>query len=447
MSGTGTIDVARLIEGDRRSSVFTQVLVWSLALMFVEGYDMQSMAYAAPAVIHAWHLDKALFGPVFSASLVGYLVGALVVSNVSDRMGRKSAILGGVVVFGVFTLVTPLSDGLVMLMILRLLAGIGLGATVPSVIALNAEYVPDGDRGKRITLLFIGYTAGTALGGFLVSWTIPTFGWGSVFVIGGVLPLVLAVGAAVQMPESVRFLAVSGRQPEMLAALAARLRPELGITSATRFRAGEERGGGVPVQRLFTNGRTAMTVLLWAAYVLSLVGHFFLMSWLPTVLEAGGLPLQDAVIAGALFMTGGLVGTILMGLMMDRWGHGMVAVIFIVSMPLIVAIGFTHAEWLLMTLVFLAGVTLIGGQGGLNALSGILYPTHVRSTGSGWALGVGRLGSILGPVVGGLLIGAHMPATELFAWASVPAILCGLVILLLLRASRTAGAVGLVPAG
>ena len=444
MSTSGPIDIARLLEGDRSSPLYTQIIIWSLALMFVEGYDMQTMAYAAPAIIRDWHVDKALFGPVFSASLVGYLIGALVVSNISDRIGRKSTLIGGALVFGLFTLATPLATDLTTLMVLRVLAGIGLGGTVPSIIALNAEFVPERARGTRITLLYIGYTAGTALGGFIASYTIPHWGWGSVFVIGGILPLLLVLGAASQMPESVRFLAVSGRAPARLAAIAARLRPDLGITPATRFTTTEGAARGVPVRHLFAGGRAVMTTLLWATFILSLVGHYFLMSWLPTVLQAGGLPLQDAVIAGALFMTGGLVGTILSGIVLDRWGGGAVAMIFIAATPLIIGIGFAqHAETLLMILVFLAGVALIGGQGGLNALSGILYPTQARSTGAGWALGVGRIGSIFGPVVGGLMIGAHLSPVALFTWASVPAMLCGGTLLLVMRTRPDATPAGL----
>ncbi len=216
------------------------------------------------------------------------------------------------------------------------------------------------------------------------------------------------------------------------------MRPDLALTAASRFTVAEHRTEpGIPVRHLFTEGRAGVTALLWTAFVTSLMGHFFLTSWLPTVLDSSGVPLAHAVVAGSLIQGGGAAGSLIVGRLMDRIGMSAIVGAYVLSIPFVVLIGSAGLpEYALMLVVFMAGLCLLGGQIGLNALAGTIYPTFVRSSGAGWALGVGRIGSILGPVIGGLLIAAKLSLSTLFVCAAIPAAFCAVAVLILSRVMR-----------
>ena len=430
---TDTVDVRAAIDGQRGSRYATFVVAACATAMVVEGYDAQVVAYAAPAIIRAWHVDRALFGPVFGAALFGYMLGATLLSGLSDRLGRKRVIAFGNIFFGVLTLASAFATNISELLTLRFVAGLGLGCSIPAAIALGVEYAPSNRRAFRVSLLFVGYTIGAALGGVLTAGLMAQFGWQSAFFFGGGLSIVLGVALLAGLPESPGFLAMRGGRDREIAAILGRFRPDLGITPQTRFTLSEPPAGrGLPVRHLFTEGRALVTCLLWTAFVFSLASHYFLTSWLPTVLDASGIPLTHAVIAGSLIQAGGAAGSLIVGRMVDR--IGMVAIVwaFAVSVPFVVLIGaLGMPEPLLMAVVTMAGLCLLGGQVGLNGLAGTIYPTFVRASGAGWALGVGRIGSIMGPVIGGVLIGEHLSMPALFLFAAIPGALAALVVLVL----------------
>ena len=393
--------------------------------MLIEGYDMQVMAYAAPSITQAWHVNKAYFGPVFGFGLFGYMLGATSLSNLADRVGRKKIIIGGALLFGMFSLATAFANSLGALLALRFIAGIGLGACIPTVIALAAEYSPSRTRATMISVLFTSYTIGGTVGGVLAAKLIPRFGWPIVFYIGGVGPILLAAILIFALPESVSFLALKRERPDRVAAILAKLRPDQTFAPDARFALREEKQAGLPVKHLFTEGRASMTLLLWFAFVTSLLGHYFLTSWLPTVLVGTGVPLARAVMAGALMQGGGAVGGLIMCWFLDKRGIFPVAAAFAIAAPLIVLIASAGTSVLaLMPVVFLTGLCLIGGQTGLNGISGTFYPTYIRSTGTGWANGVGRIGSILGPVLGGVLISLGPSSSLIFSCAAISALFC-----------------------
>jgi MFS transporter, AAHS family, 4-hydroxybenzoate transporter len=200
---------------------------------------------------------------------------------------------------------------------------------------------------------------------------------------------------------------------------------------------------GLPVKHLFTEGRAVITTLLWVAFITSLMGHYFLTSWLPTVLNSNGVPLGHAVVAGSLIQGGGALGSLLVGRLLDRIGVIAIVMAFVASIPFVVLIGAVGMpEYLLMLVVFISGTCLLGGQIGLNALAGTIYPTFVRSSGAGWALGIGRIGSILGPVIGGVLIGMKLPMGALFMCAAIPGACCAAT-LVALQSATSARAVKL----
>lgn len=440
MTNGRQIDVASVIESQKASWFRISIVTMTSAIMLLEGYDGQVLAFAAPSIIKAWNVNRAYFGPIFGMSLFGYLLGATLLSSVADRVGRKKLILYGVLFFGFFNLVTVYAASLNVLLILRFLAGIGLGASIPGTIALTVEYFPARARATMIGVMFFGYTMGATMGGFIAARFIPEFGWQSVFYVGGLVPIALAIVLAFVLPESVRFLALTGKHPEKVAAILSKLRPDLTLTSETQYIVQEEKRPGNPVAQLFADGRSRMTLLLWFAYVTSLLGHYFLTSWLPTLLVGAGVPLAHAVITGGLLQGGGGVGTLALCWLMDRRGVSTVAISYAIAAPLIVLIAAAGhvSDWLLMGIVFSAGFCLIGGQGALNAISGTFYPTYIRSTGTGWALGIGRIGSILGPVVGGILISFNLPIAQLFFLAGAPPVCCAGAVYLIAKGPNQA---------
>jgi len=421
MPGERDIDVGAVIENQRRGGLSAAILFWSCALMFVEGYDNQVTNYAAPAIIKAWGIERAAFGPVFVAGLFGYMLGALGLSDLADRFGRKTIILAGFWLFGLLTLGAAFAETREQLIALRFLAGIGLGGSIPSAIALSAEYTPASQRATRIGLMFVGYTVGAALGGALVAPLMREFGWPIAFAIGGLLPLALSPALMAALPESARFLALKPGRDARLAAILTRLKPDLAIPRGARFVLNEAPRAALPVAQLFREGRALVTALLWFAFVTSFLGHHFLTSWLPTVLAGDGLPIEHAVYASSLFQAGGALGSVAIGRLVDRRGIVAIAIAFGLAAPVVALIGVPGLpEAALMGVVTLAGLFVLGGQVGLNALSGTVYPTAIRSTGAGWAFGVGRVGSVLGPLIGTVLIGFGLPTWLLLICAAIP---------------------------
>jgi len=431
-----TIDVAELIENSRLGWFHMAVLLNTCMVMFIEGYDMQVTSYAAPAIIKAWHLTNAYFGPVFGFGLFGYLLGGTTLGHLGDRFGRKNVIIGGSLLFGIFTFAAAYATSLTALLVLRFLAGVGIGASIPAAIALTVEYAPANLKARIISLLFLGYTLGGTLGGFVAARLIPAFGWPAVFKIGGIAPILLAILVAFTLPESVRFLALRKDRPDQVRSILRRLTHDLTLDESSDFVVTEERHHGLPVKHLFTNGRATITVLLWIAFASSLLGHYFLTSWLPTILAGAAVPLTYAIVSGALLQGGGGIGGLLICWLSDKKSMLFIAIAFCLASPLIILIPRVRGSSLLV-LAFLVGFFLVGGQIGLNSIAGTIYPTDIRATGAGWALGIGRIGSILGPVLGGVLISAHLPLRLLFIYTALVVLVCAVMISVLWKITQT----------
>jgi AAHS family 4-hydroxybenzoate transporter-like MFS transporter len=434
-----TIDVGAVIESQRLGWFHLSLLLSTCMVMFMEGYDMQVLSYAAPAIIKAWNLTNAYFGPVFGLGLFGNLLGGTLLGHLADRLGRKKVIVGGAISFGLLTLAAAYATSLQALLVLRFLAGIGIGASIPAAIALAVEYAPAHLRARTISLLYLGYTLGGTLGGFAAARLIPRFGWPVVFQIGGIGPILIAAVVAFTLPESVRFLTLRRERPEEVRAVLSRLSPDSRIGEATDFIVEERSHQGIPVKHLFANGRAAVTILLWIAFICSLLGHYFLTSWLPTILAGAAVPLTYAIISAALLQGGGGIGGLVLCWLSDEKSILFIALAFCLVSPLIILLPQLKGNPLLI-LAFFIGFLLVGGQIGLNAIAGTFYPTDIRATGIGWALGVGRVGSILGPVIGGLLISARLPTQSLFIYTAVIVLFCAVAIFSVWKISRTGNA-------
>jgi AAHS family 4-hydroxybenzoate transporter-like MFS transporter len=401
------------------------VIAACAAAIFFDGFDAQAIGYVGPSLIKSFGIAPAALGPVFSGGLVGIMLGALFIAPLADRVGRRPVILGSILLFAAFTLATAWADSPTTLLWLRVLTGLGLGGCMPNAIALTTEYSPVRLQGFLVTLMFNGFTLGSLLGGVLAHQLIPRFGWRAVFVAGGSLPLLLVPLLFFVLPESLRFLALSGRNRVAVDA-ALRRAGSAETAEALRARLAAQEGQvRRSIGELFTLGRARPTAVLWTVFFMSLLDVYLLVSWLPTALNQAGVPAQSAIILGSLLQVGALLGTLLCGAGLDRFGGNAVLVpAYVLGALSIAAIGvFSSGSLVLTTLaVIMAGAGIIGGQTAANALAAATYPTQIRSTGVGWALGIGRIGSIIGPLVAAGLLMVHVSVRGIFLVSAVPAL-------------------------
>lgn len=402
-------------------------------IAMLDGFDTQAIAFVAPVIGREWGVAPAQFGLIFSAGLLGIMVGQLLLGPLADRYGRRPVIIGCTALFGVLSLATAAADGWMALLALRFLTGIGLGGATPNLITLTCEIAPPRARGTMITAMFAGFPLGAAVGGYISSMLIPAFGWQSVFVLGGAVPLALLLVLLPWLPESPQFLHAKrrgeGQLARILDAIAGADRPPLPPAAATDER---PRTG---FAALFAPGLAAITLPLWVAYFCSLLMIYFLMSWLPTVARQSGLPLDTAIISSVFLNLGGAIGGILLGRVADSLGaFRTLAAGYAIAGVSLASIGvFGSQAGPLMALAFVAGLFTIGGQTAMNAATSGIYPAQVRATGLGAALAVGRAGSIIGPWVGGLLLASDWPLSAIFTAVAMPAALTVLIALLLSR--------------
>jgi AAHS family 4-hydroxybenzoate transporter-like MFS transporter len=334
---------------------------------------------------------------------------------------------------GVFSLATTSAASVHQLMMWRFLTGIGLGGAMPNIIALTSEYSPQRLRATLITLMFCGFPLGAVLGGIASTGLIKAFGWQSVFLAGGLLPLVLVPILWRLLPESIRYYVAKGGATAKISALLSRISPGKAFSSADSYVLNEPRLAGMPVKHLFLEGRARTTLLLWIVFFSNLLILYFLINWLPSVLQAAGLSLERAIIGTVLLNAGGILGGLGLGWLVDRRGpFGVLFVSYCLAAMSILAIGnFASTVTFAMLIVFVAGFFVIGSQFCMNALAASTYPTSARSTGVGWALGIGRVGSVVGPVIGGWLLSLGWTNAALFFAVSVPAAVSAVAVALL----------------
>jgi AAHS family 4-hydroxybenzoate transporter-like MFS transporter len=431
------IDVAAFIDAQPVGRFQILLLLLCAAVLFIDGFDTQAIGYVAPDIAREWGLSRGSLGPVFSAGLFGLMIGALIFGPIADRIGRKRIIVLSTIAFGVGTLLTIFVQDVYWLIAVRFLTGLGLGGAMPNAVALTSEFSPHRRRATMVMAMFCGFSVGAALGGLVAAALIPVFGWRSIFLIGGLAPLIYAPFLARMLPESIRFLAVTGRDNAMLAALLGRVAPEAAFTPATRFTVHEPKLAGIPVVHLFDQGRTVTTLLFWVVFFMSLLDLYLLSNWLPTVLNDLGASIAMAATIGAMLQVGGVVGTFTLGNFIDRFSFQALALTYLIASIAITAIGFSSHSVPLVTLaVFCAGFCIVGGQIASNALTATYYPTSMRSTGIGWALGIGRIGSIVGPLVGGMMLSNKVTIQTLFVTAAVPALCAALAAFALGRTAR-----------
>ncbi|MEW9572293.1 MFS transporter [Rhodanobacter sp. Si-c] len=419
MAGSGqVIDIDSLVDSQKIGALVVRIVALSLLVQCADGFDLAAMSYAAPELIHSWHLAPSKLGPVFSAGLIGMAVSGPLLGYVGDRFGRRVAILVSTLVYGVFSLLMAVAPDLQVMLLCRFILGIGLGGLLPNTVALNAEFAPRRLRATLIIVMFMGLAVGGILPSVVAITLQAHFGWQVFFVVGGIGPLLLAVVLYFLLPESIKFLvARDGEVSPSATKWAAQLRPDLRIDKHTRFVAAAPRQGthDFKPNLLFADGLGGITLLVWLLFSAALIVNFFVNSWMPTLFRASGLSIDQTAVTQAAYYVGGIVGGLLISRLIDRWGIVPIMAYFAIGGPVVAAIGTPGLSHMALTgMVFLTGACVLGSQLGMNAVTGMIYPTSIRSKGAGWASAVGRFASTGGPIVGGWLIARRTPLPQLF---------------------------------
>jgi len=435
------VDVADLIDRQELGRFQIGVLLLCAAAMFVDGFDTQAMGYVAPALSTALTVKPAALGLVFAAGGLGAIIGGLGLAPYADRVGRKPVIVGSMLFFAVCTLLIALANTVPQLMWMRFAIGLGLGGVVPNALALSAEYMPKKIRVTLVLMTWLGFSIGSGVAGPVAAHILESHSWRAVFLCGGILPLVLAPLLIWSLPESLQGLAQRGAPGLRIGRILARMNPRLVFPPTALFVNSERREKGFPVALLFREGRAPITLLLWVMFFMNLLALFFLNSWLPTVLHKAGLPQHLAILIAALLHFGGIAGGLAIAPLCDRRNPYLVlACAYILSGIFIAGIGLAgNKAMFAVAATFFAGFFTFGAQNSANAIAATRYPTAMRSSGIGWALGIGRTGQIIGPLIGGLLLSLKWGTSGILYVIALPSVVAATAAFFLSGSSRRAG--------
>jgi MFS transporter, AAHS family, 4-hydroxybenzoate transporter len=408
-----------VLENQRLGALQLRVAVLCALVQMCDGYDLNSVAWAVPSLIHEWHLPPSTFAMAFLWSSIGIMVGALSAGPIGDRFGRRPLMLGSLTLFGIASLLSAVVGSLSVLSLLRFFTGVGIGGGFSGAAALSGDYAPQRLRATMIMATFTGAPIGGFLGGQIAALLLAQWGWRMIFVLGGIFPLALVPVLVLWLPESPRFLATKKKLSPRNAALLQRL--DIASAQSDAIEVAWEN----PISMLFGQGYALQTVLLWIIFFCSLLNLFLFAYWMPTVLNLIGISPAQAVSMASLRDLGAIFAVLYLGLAIDRIGperalaiHYAAGAVFIAMIAL-----FALPNFVLCVVIFLAGMTIIGSQTGVNGACGKLYPARMRASGIGWALGIGRLGAIVAPVLGGYLLAVGLRPTRIFLVACLFALI------------------------
>ena len=413
------IDVHQIIDNARFSRFHWMVMSLCALLLIFDGYDLFIYGVVLPAIMQEWGLTPLEAGALGSYALFGMMFGALAFGTLADKIGRKKGIAICFALFSTATIVNGFASNPTEFGICRFLAGLGCGGLMPNAVALMNEYAPKRLRSTLLAIMFSGYSVGGMLAAGVGIYMLPRFGWESMF-FAAAIPLLLLPLILWLLPESVGFLIRQGRHAEARAILQ-RIEPSLVGNSADELVMSDTKGKGVAVLELFREGRALRTLSLWVAFFCCLLMVYALGSWLPKLMANAGYSLGSSLSFLLALNFGGMAGAILGGWLGDRFNLVKVMVGFFVAAAVSISLlGFNSPPVLLYLLITVAGATTIGTQILLYACAAQFYGLSIRSTGLGWASGIGRNGAIVGPLLGGALMGINLPLQLNFMAFAIP---------------------------
>ncbi|NPT61227.1 MFS transporter [Paraburkholderia elongata] len=420
MQAVQSVTVQTFINNRKVSGFQIRTLILCFLILVLDGYDTVVLGLIAPALKNHFGASAAQLAPVFGAGFFGLAIGSFIFGPLADRFGRKITLIHAVLIFGVLSIISSWSTSIGMLIALRFLIGLGLGGAMPNVFTVAVEYCPDRLRSTLVAPLGCGISAGGAVCGLVASHMIGAFGWQSMLILGGALPLLLAVILAIWLPESMSYLVTRNRHLEAQAIMR-RIAPDLS-SAEIQLTCDETPMPGFSVTQLLKRGLRGGTLLLWVTGFMALLSIYFLVNWLTLLIQQNGVPFSQASLMTAIYLTGHALGSILLGFLMDRTNpYHAVAGAFLFAAVGLTSFGhLTGLPALAHVVLFVTGVGTGGALTGITILSAVFYPTEARATGVAWTLGMGRVGGIVGSMIGGLMLATHWPSAVTFAVVSIP---------------------------
>ena len=425
------IDMHQLVDNARFNSFHGLVLFWCALIIIFDGYDLAVVGIALPSIMKELAVDPTQAGFMVSSALFGMMFGAIFLGTMADRIGRRWAIVICIVLFSLFTAAAGFTRDPLSFSVMRFLAGLGIGGVMPHVVAHMTEYAPKKMRATLVTLLFRGSAVGGIVAALLGKGLIERHGWQSVF-FAAAAPVLLIPFILKSLPESMSFLLARKRNEE-LSRIAARIEPSYQPQAGDELTVpAHEKSTSAPMRQLFTEGRGFSTVMFWIAFFMCLFMVYALSSWLTKLMAAAGYSLGSALTFVLVLNVGAMIGAVGGGWLADRFHIKYVlAAMYALAAVSVYLLGVAMPQELLFLVVGLAGASTIGTQIVANAYTGQFYPMAIRSTGLGFALGIGRSGAILAPIVIGVLVGLQLPLQQNFLAIAVPGAIGMLAVLLI----------------
>ncbi|AXQ21656.1 aromatic acid/H+ symport family MFS transporter [Acinetobacter wuhouensis] len=433
---TNKLNINSIVDDAKFTPFHWSVLLWCLSIIIFDGYDLVIYGVALPLLMQEWGLTAVQAGLLASTALFGMMFGAMSFGTLSDKLGRKKTIMICVAIFSGFTFLGAFASTPIEFGVLRFLAGLGIGGVMPNVVALMTEYAPKKIRSTLVAVMFSGYAIGGMTSALLGAWLVADYGWKIMFYIAAIpmicLPLIWKF-----LPESLMFLTQKGER-DKVAEIVQKISPQQNITTSTEFSLNEASNEDeAPLKALFQQGRTFSTMMFWVAFFMCLLMVYALGSWLPKLMIQAGYSLGASMLFLFALNIGGMVGAIGGGVLADRFHlKPVLTIMFSVGAVALILLGFKSHQILLYSLIAIAGAATIGSQILLYTFVAQFYPAAVRSTGMGWASGIGRIGAIVGPVLTGALLTLQLPHQMNFLVIAIPGFIAALAIFLVnLKAS------------
>lgn len=424
------IKLYRLLDSQKLNGFHCKVAALCFLVIVLDGFDTTLVGFIAPALTHTWHVSRQDLGPLVSAALLGIALGSFGAGPIADKYGRKAVLLSGVLFFAVMTLASATVHDLATLTVLRLLTGLGLGATIPNATTLAAEYAPLRNRSGIVTFVLCGFTIGSSAGGFASAWLIRQGGWQSVLVVCGGLSLLLVPLLAYALPESLHFLVAKGAPDSRVRVLLAKVAGPRALAEGQCIVAEKRARVTNPANRVLSSGLRLQSLALWTAFFMASFTVYVLIGWLPLLVTDAGFSVRDAAVTGGIFQAGGAIGVLVLGRLMDRWNpHLALALAYVASGVLIFLLGGAGGNFVLLaTLGCATGFSIAGANAGIFALAALTYPTDSRATGTSWMSGMGRFGAILSGFLGAHLLGSGWNLSQVTGLLTVPVFIAALAI-------------------